>query len=648
MKKIFVVAALIISSPLLAQDSSQILNEVIVTANKFPQKQSTTGKVVTVIGQDVLSRSSGKMLTEILNQQAGITIIGAQNTLGSNQDVYVRGASLGRTLILMDGIPAYDVSAINNAFDLNHFSIDNIERIEIVKGAQSTVHGSDAVAGVINIITKKISNKPLSLNATAAAGSYNTYKGMAGMSGNQKNNFYNLHYSHVQSKGFSAAHDSTGNEDFDKDGYEQNIFSGAISSILAPGLKVNINGKWSRYKTDLDAGAFTDERDFIVTNTNLTAGGGVQYRYKNNTIHFNYNINNSKRDYLDDSIHIGGLANFTTQQYTGRSGLVELYGNLELNNKIDLLIGSDARSQNSDQYFFSLSSFGPYETRLDSDTASMKQYSAYASLLLKEMHGFFLEAGGRFNHHSEYGQNFTYTLSPSYLIKQKLKLFANVASAFKVPSLYQLYDAIIGERNLEPERSTTAEAGVEYNWQNIFGRLVYFERDIRNGIDYDYVRNKYFNNSRQKDYGLELEAKATIDKFSIAANYTFVTGEVMASNFIYDPLSFSYIIKGDTTFNNLYRRPKHIVNFNLVFNPIEKIILSTHLRFAGKRFDPVFMSAPIQLDSYYTIDFFASYAFNSRLKAFADFKNITDKKYFDVRGYNSRRFNFMTGIQLNL
>jgi vitamin B12 transporter len=122
------------------------LDEVVVTANKYPQKQSTTGKVITVINKDQIERSSGKTLSQLLNEQAGVTINGALNNAGAVQTMYVRGAASGRTLILLDGIPVNDPSMINNEFDLNLFSLDNIDRIEICKGAQSTLYGSDAIA----------------------------------------------------------------------------------------------------------------------------------------------------------------------------------------------------------------------------------------------------------------------------------------------------------------------------------------------------------------------------------------------------------------------------------------------------------------------------------------------------------------------
>lgn len=153
------ILAFTISSSLSAQDTTKTMTEVVVTANKFPVKQNETGKVMTVITQALLQKSYGKSLTELLNEQVGLSINGTTNTAGTNQTVYMRGASSANTLILLDGVPLNDASGITSEFDLNNFSIYSIERIEILKGAQSTLYGSDAVAGVINIITKKSSGK---------------------------------------------------------------------------------------------------------------------------------------------------------------------------------------------------------------------------------------------------------------------------------------------------------------------------------------------------------------------------------------------------------------------------------------------------------------------------------------------------------
>src|SRR5215217_6373616 len=199
MKKIFAVAALFISSQLAAQtDSSKTLDPVVLTANKLPQKQSSTGKVVSVITREQIEKSAGRTIAQLLNEQAGMTINGALNNLGSVQTVYMRGASSGRTLILLDGIPVSDPSMINNEFDLNLFSLNDVERIEICRGAQSTLYGSDAIAGVINIITiKKDVTKAFNGSTSVSAGNYGLLKGNTQLYGKLGKLNYTVRYARL-------------------------------------------------------------------------------------------------------------------------------------------------------------------------------------------------------------------------------------------------------------------------------------------------------------------------------------------------------------------------------------------------------------------------------------------------------------------
>jgi vitamin B12 transporter len=294
-KNLFLVAAVIFSSTLQAQqttDSAQQLNEVIVTANKFPQKQAETGRVLSVITQQQLQRSAGKSLTEMINQQVGITINGANNNLGSNQTVYVRGASAGNTLILLDGVPQNDAAGINSEFDLNTYNADQIERIEILKGTQSTLYGSDAVAGVINIITKKGGSKNPGVNINMAAGSYGTFRGSINLRGTtEEGGDYFVGYSKVHSDGFSTAYDSTGTGNFDRDGFKQDVLQAGFGFRPNTKLYGKIYGKYNVNRADIDAGAFTDDKDYTFTNRNIVIGTSLQYQWGKTKLFLNLNSN---------------------------------------------------------------------------------------------------------------------------------------------------------------------------------------------------------------------------------------------------------------------------------------------------------------------------------------------------------------------
>ncbi|MGH2646010.1 MAG: TonB-dependent receptor plug domain-containing protein, partial [Ginsengibacter sp.] len=481
-KGIFIAAAVIFSSYAQAQKDTTVktLDEVIVTANKFPQKQRETGKVVDIITQDQLQKSPGKSIGEILNEQPGIVINGADNNLGTNQTVYTRGASAANTLIMLDGVPLNDASGITNEFDLNNFALDNIERIEILKGSQSTLYGSDAVAGVINIITKKGEKKTFNLHVDLSAGSYNTYKENISLSGtNGKGQMYFVSYNRIDSKGFSSAYDSTGKNNFDKDGFQQDVFQ--LNYTFRPFKKTSVRlfGKYNNNHADIDAGAFMDDKDYAYHNDNLITGAAVDYKLSNGFVRLQYNYNLFNRNFIDDSTDVGGHSTYQRGKYNGSSNFAEIYTSLNVNKHIKLLAGADYRQNKTDQVYIYVPDYGFPSLPISGDSAKTNQISGYASLYLKSKKGLNIDFGGRWNHHSIYGDNYTYSLNPFYIIKDHYKIYANVSSGYRVPSLYQLYSEY-GNRNLKPEKTTGYEAGFQYSTDKISARVTGF---IRNGKD---------------------------------------------------------------------------------------------------------------------------------------------------------------------
>ena len=641
-KKIFIAAAVFISSHLQAQqDSTKNLNEVVVTATKFPIKQLLTGKVITVITREQLESNSGKSLTELLNTQAGLIVNGSTNSPGTNQDVYLRGAGLGKTLLLIDGIPTYDVSGISGAFDLNLIAINQIERVEILKGSQSTLYGSDAIAGVINIVTKNGGTKKINTDVNLAAGSYNTYKAAVGLSGTVNKTNYNVQFTKLSNKGFSSANDKAGNKNFDKDGLDENIFRVNLSQKLTDKLTLKFTTQLSKYKTGLDAGAFTDDADYNATTKNLLAGISADYTFGKSTLHFNYNYNKTQRIYLDDSASVGGFAKYSKGEYNGKAHFIEAYSNVFAAKKVSVLIGADYRQQVTDQNYLSISAFGPYSTALG-DSAKVNQLGVYASVILKDLSGFNLEVGSRYNSFNKYGNAFTFSFNPSYVINNSIKIFGNISSGFKAPSLYQVYSEYRNPvTELKPEKSLSIETGVQYTKENLNIRAVYFIRNVKDVIAFysagaPTYASYYVNADKQKDKGLELEAAISLDKIKFTANYTNLDGFIETK-------------KGtkDTAFFNLYRRPKQTINLNAGFDICKNWSMNIGIQTIGKRFEAVYAGAPIEMPAYYTWNIYSSYKICKKAKAFVDLKNITNEKYFEVNGYNSRRFNAITGIVLN-
>ncbi|ULQ56300.1 TonB-dependent receptor [Flavihumibacter rivuli] len=639
------VAATMYGSHLSAQQDSskgKTLETVVVTANKIPQKQNTTGKVLTVIDRNTLERNSGRTLAQLLNEQSGVIVNGSQNPLGTNQTIYLRGSSAANTLILVDGMPVTDGSGSTNEFDINHFNIDQIERVEILKGAQSTLYGSDAVAGVINIITRKSFNdNPGVFRGSLAAGSFGTIKGNMGINGGFGSWSYDLNYSRTHSDGFSAAQDASGNKGFDRDGFDQGMFNGSIRYQATKNWTIRAYSQMGHYKADIDDAALQDDKNNTIRNSNKLFGLQTFHQWAKGSFTFNTNYNQLERKYDDPVNDPAGPNDYDpfNGTYKGQSFFAEAYVNLKLREKLSLLAGADYRWNSAD--------INTLYGSLGSDSLVSSMLSTYASLSLQNTQGFGAELGGRFTQHKDFGDVATFSFNPYYNINKTFRVFASYGTAFRAPSVYQLASEY-GNRNLEPERSKQWEAGLQVSTNKPSGTLSisYFDRQVKDVIIFAPIANppygQYRNADDQHDRGLELEGSWQLtNKFTVKANYTYVDGKITTN-----------ASGKDTSFFNLYRRPRNSANLNAAYQFSPKFYVSLGFRWVDERqdlyFNPDnFATEKKTLDAYYNVDAYASYQMGRRWKLFADLRNITDRQYFDLYGYNSRRFNFMTGVQFN-
>lgn len=652
-KKFFVLAAVVISNQLLAQlvpqQDTTLLDEAVITANKYPVKTSLTGKVVTIITRAQLERSGGKDLSQILNEQAGVFIAGANSNAGKDKSLYLRGARVDHTLITIDGVPVYDPSGIGGNFDIRNLSVNNIERIEILKGSQSTLYGSDAIAGVINIITKKNAVKAIAGNVMAAYGSNETFKANAGFNGRSGKTDYNLSYTYFTTKGIDETINKTNNPVTDRDGLTQNSVQTGMG--FRPSGKIYIQPffRYNRSKGDLDQGAFTDEFDYTWLQTSWQTGVRNEFVLGKAKLTALYSFNSIDRVYTDDStLSRNGFDTWSQGKYKGNEHFADVYITSPLSKELKLTGGIDYRSSQSDQLYSSVSFFGPFKTENKKDSLHQRQWGVYSSLDWTHSSGFNMEAGARVNFHSSYGSHFVFNLNPSYLINKKIKLFANFSSAYRTPSLYQLYSEY-GNKKLKPESAITAETGVQYySTDNKFtGRITFFNRNVKDIIFFYFnpvtFSSQYINQDKQKDHGFELEATYQFTKqVVLKAFYSYVTGEIHTKTG-----------NKDTAYKNLLRRPKSSAGINLSAGIKKHLLLSTNLLLADKRKDAYFDNSSfttvnVTLSSYVLWDVYAEYGFyKDRLKLFADLRNITGSKYTEISGFSTLRFNGYGGIRFS-
>ena len=651
MRKIFAVAAVFISSPLFAQqDTARPLQEVTVTATKYSTKTTETGKVVTVITRQDIEHAGSRDLSQVITELGGVFINGYTNNAGKEKNIYVRGARVDYTLITIDGIPVYDASGIGSNFDIRYFPIDNVERIEILKGSQSTLYGSDAIAGVINIITRKAGTKPFSAFATAHYGSFDTRRLNAGVNGKTGALDYNIGYTHLKTDGFSEAQrPSNVSSVFDNDAYQQNSVQANFGIQASKLMRLQPFLRYSNNKGALDEDAFQDEKDFTYKAKNLQAGLKHTLQIGKAQLNALYQYNYTKRNYLDDSIEIGSYYTYNQSAYEANEHYAESFVTYPFNS-VKLTAGADLRLSSTDFSAVQKNIYSPAVSRpaFSGDTVKKNQLGVYADLNYVE-NNFNIEGGGRFNHHSAYGSNFAFNINPSYFIGRRVKVFVNVSSGYKTPSLYQLFSEY-GNAELEPETAINLEGGVHYfsKDERMNVRAVYFNRHIKDAIAFFFnastFRSYYINQDKQNDQGFEVEAKALVaEKLQLKALYSYVEGKITTKQ-----------MNKDTTYFNLLRRPKSILTFSLGSQITKAFYMNVQFNAVGKSkdvyFDPVtFAQQDITLKEYVLLNFYAEYGFwNQRLKLFADLRNITDKKYSDIYGYNTAGFNAYGGLRFRL
>lgn len=626
---------------LFAQDSQQqlSLDELVVTANKFDQKASQTGKVITVITQKDLQHESGKTLGAVLNEQPGITINGSGGTPGTNQTLYLRGADPKYTLILIDGVPVSDVSYINNEFDLNLIPLTAIERIEIMRGGYSTLYGSGAAAGVINIILKKGGQQPFNITVGLNAGSYHTFREQAGINGTAKNIDYNIQFQNVDTKGFSSALDTTGQDHFDDDGFHRKSVYANVGFHLKNEWVIRPFFNFADEKGGLDAGAFTDDKDYTYTSSFSQTGVGIKHRFNNGDLNITYSFNPISRHYLNDSLD--GSA-FEKDQFKSDVHTADIFAHLVINPSMSLLLGNYINMQRTDQRTNYISPYYSAKTSLSSDSAKSDMMSIYSSLLLKSDNGFHLELGGRLNQHNLYGFHPVFSINPSWLINDKIKIFANASSSFISPSLYQLYSSY-GNKNLKPETGISYEGGVEslLAQDKLKIRLTGFDRSLKKVIAFQ--SSHYINYDRQHEYGGEAEINYAISsQLNLQAWYAFVKGNITVQN---DQT------KLDSTYNNLFKRPEHSAGMSMGYQITPALYVGLDGKYTGKRKDLVYIGYNAEerwLDAYALLDAYVQYVLKEKYKLFVSLHNITDSYYVETSGFSTKGFNMEAGFQWSL
>jgi len=608
--------------------AEQSLKEVVVTATKLDSDVHTVGSSVTVISGKELENKQKSSLIEALRSVASLDVV--QN--GGTTSVFIRGAESGHTLVLLDGIELNDPSSANHSYDLSHMTVANIERVEIVRGPQSTLYGSDAMGGVINIITKQGKGKPTGSLSTEG-GSFNTYNEKAGLSGGTDLLNYALGISRTDSDGISAASRKYGNHE--DDGYENTTVSSRFGITPSANFQADAILRYIKAKNDLDnaGGSGGDDPNFTAETEQLFLRTQARLIMLDNLWEQKMGVSLGKieRDYQNKAD--AASANVRDTTYKGDSLKFDWQHNLYLTDANTLTFGLETEKE-----------------QLDSDdTRGGTGWSSSSSIDKKETRtsGYYVQdqislwqcwnttLGVRLDDHSRFGSQSTYRLASSYLVKPTgTRIKGSLGTGFKAPSLSQLYDPTYGNRELEPEKSIGWDFGVEQrlylDWLSL--ELTYFDNSFRNMISYDPVTWQNINLRKTESHGVEvaLGAKPTTE-MSLRAGYTYTDTE------------------DKSTGKDLLRRPKNKLFCDLDYRLMDKAHVYLGLISVGKRYD-IDNSWPantVTLKRYNLVNVALSYDVTEHFQLTARVDNLNDAHYEEVYGYGTTGRAGYAGVRMS-
>jgi vitamin B12 transporter len=582
----------------------------------------------------MIQANQGKSLGELLQQSVGVAVVGARSAPGTNQEIYVRGANTGHVLLLMDGFPLNDPSHISSVMDWNLIPLANIERIEILKGGQSTLYGSDAMAAVINLVTKK---NVKGVNILLQGGGLGTHQEQVSWSTTQGSNQLQIQAQNYATDGFSSAKIAQGNAE--ADGFKQQSWGLKWGRDLGKNGNLDFSYSSQLYQGNLDNGPFVDDRDFssIATSHSFRA----QYQVKNWKVRAFQDL--IHREFRNDSSDVAANAysNYSLSSYAGLNQGVEAFVKILVKENATLLIGSEYRRQKTEQSDLSISEYGLYESPDLSEKQKTQQIMGTYATFQHSWGKFGYEVGARWNSQSTFGNYFTYNLNPYWAISQTAKLFGNYYTSFKTPSIYQLASPY-GNLDLQPEQGETIELGAEKKYKSWKMRVVGFQNEVNQGIVFQSMAvepfGKYQNISRQKTQGIEFEVGYQTARFQADFNYTYLKGEM---------------IDRDSTYSSLIRRPSNAWNLNLQAKISKKWSAGLTNQYVGQRTDYFYDESSYSvkanpMEAYLWTDVSVHYQINSKWKISALLKNALNQEITEITGYSGQPRNAQISLVGNL
>ncbi|WP_436358003.1 TonB-dependent receptor plug domain-containing protein [Brevundimonas sp. CEF1] len=605
--------------------------DVIVTANRSAQPIERVGASVTVLTQTAIEARQTPAVAELLAQTPGVSFT-RNGGVGTSTGVNIRGAESQHTVVLIDGVKLNDPSSTQGGFNFGNLLVGDTARIEVLRGAQSTLWGSQAIGGVINIVTAE-PTEALQGSLDAEAGARGTTYFRGGIGGANDRLSWRLAASRYDTDGFSAF--AKGTED---DGYTNTGLSGRLNLKITDAVSLDLRSVWSSGQNDFDA--FNgDSREYGKTQE-LVAYAGLNFdlldgRFRNRIgyAHTDTDRRNFNPDNKVQTLTFDAEGQNRRWEYQGAFAFTEA-----LNATFGLEHEKSEMKTRSPGDWNPNPAFGRGEAELN---------SAYGQVQWTVLDGLTLTGGLRYDDHAQYGDNLLGQVAAAWALNDgETVVRASWGQGFRAPGLYELYSEY-GNLTLQPEEFDSWEVGVE---QRLFDRAVvsatYFNRQADNEIRYNGCstpstdplctvngagRWGYYRNVQKTEaQGVELIGRVDVtERLNLSANYTWT-----------DAKSAS----GATDGKRLTRRPEHMANVAADYAFAFGLKTGVAVRYVGETFNND--ANTVVVGEYTLVDLRASYPINDNLEVYGRVENAFDEDYQTVLNYGTAGRGVFGGVRV--
>ncbi|HEX2115205.1 MAG TPA: TonB-dependent receptor [Alphaproteobacteria bacterium] len=592
--------------------------ETVVTATRLPTPVDRIGSAITVITEEQIRERQITSVADVLRAVPGISM-SRLGGAGTQTQVRIRGAEANQTLVLIDGVEVNDPSG-GSEFDFGHLLASGIERIEVLRGPQSALYGSDAIGGVVNIITTRGSGKP-SGYASLEGGSFQTGRVDAGVSGGTEKVSYSFYTTGYHTDGISIASRKRG---FDEsDGYAQQIAGGKIGLTPTEPLHLDFIGRWSQSRLELDSFSSTtspniaiDSRDDTFVWHRLGRAQATLDMFGGAWQHIaGAGIADSRRDFRSDKVD--------TSRFDGLKRKVDYQSNLLYASEalVPAVHSTVFGLERETERVISASAFSDVNRTVSTSSVFAQQGITLWDALT-------VTAAGRHDWNGLFADETTWRVSGAYLFRESgTKLKASYGTGVKAPTLFELFgftSTFQGNPDLVPERAHGFDAGIE---QTLLGgraaiELTYFANRIEGLIEGFGSTARNLPGEARAD-GIELSGRyGLLDALDLVASYTFTDTR-------------------DADGSALVRRPRHVGSVVATYRFLEKRATATlGVDYNGDRRDLVFFPFPqptqrFLFDDYTLVRLTGSYRLTDGVKLFARIENALNQQYEDAFSFAS-------------